>query len=218
MTLTENPPTPTRPKEPTPRKSSLPQIVGGGVLVLIGLLWLLERYGTIDISVTAVLALGTMLVGIALMLLAREGAHVGLIVFGTILAAVTLVTAAAPLEGFQGGVGDRTIVVSSVDDIQADYNLAMGTLVIDLRQIDDLEATTRLSASVGTGELVVRVPDDVDVAVDAQVGAGQFEVFGRVADGIGLDESFLSPGLRPGDPRLSLDLSVFTGRVEVTNE
>jgi hypothetical protein len=186
--------------------------------VLIGLLWLLERYGTIDISVTAVLGLGTMVVGIALLLLAREGAHVGLIVFGTILAAVTLVTAAAPLEGFQGGVGDRTVVVSSVADIQTDYNLAMGTLVIDLREIDDLEDMARLSASVGTGELVVRVPSNIDVAVDVQVGAGQFEAFGKTVDGIGLDESYISPELRPGDPRLSLDLSVFTGRVEVTNE
>ncbi len=74
----------------------MPQIVGGGVLILIGLLWLLERLALIDISVTAVLGLATMVTGISLMLLARDGAHGGLVVLGTILALITLITATAP--------------------------------------------------------------------------------------------------------------------------
>ncbi|HEX6222425.1 MAG TPA: LiaF domain-containing protein [Acidimicrobiia bacterium] len=196
----------------------MPQIVGGGVLILIGALWLLERTGIIDVSVTAVLALGTMVVGISLMLLARDGPHGGLIVFGTILALVTLVTAAAPFEGFQGGVGDRTIEVSSVDDIRADYNLAMGKLTIDLRDIEDLGRATELTASVGMGELLVRVPQGTEVEVDASVGAGQLEIMGRVTDGVGIDETYTSPGFSESSQSLSLELQAFTGRVEVTDE
>ncbi len=76
MTLTERPPT-ERPLESTDetRGNYMPQIVGGGVLVFIGALWLLERVGSIDISVTAVLALATMVTGISLMLLANHGSH-----------------------------------------------------------------------------------------------------------------------------------------------
>lgn len=186
------------------------------MLVLIGILWLMERSGLIDISVTAVLGLATTVTGISLMLLARDGAHSGLIVFGTILAVVTLVTAAAPFEGFQGGIGDRTIEVSSVDDIRPDYNLAMGKLTLDLRLIDDLGAGTPIDASVGMGELIIRVPEDTEVSIEAKVGAGEVEIFDRVTDGVGINESYETPGLTSGDQSLLLDLQVFTGRVEVT--
>jgi hypothetical protein len=219
VTITDRPPTEHKTiDQPARRRLSAPQIVGGGVLVLIGFLWLLERTGAIDISVAAVLALGTMVIGISLMLLAREGSHGGLIVFGTILALVTLLTAVAPFEGFQGGVGERVIEVTSVDDIHADYNVAMGTLTIDLRGIDDLRAETPLTASVGMGELVIRVPEGIGVRVDANVGAGEVDILGRTTDGLDIDEIYQSPGFEDSSESLLLDLQVFTGRVEVTDE
>jgi hypothetical protein len=196
----------------------MPQIVGGGVLIFIGLLWLMERTGVIDISVTAVLALGTIVIGVSLMLLAGDGPHVGLIVFGTLLALVTLLTAAAPFEGFQGGVGDRVIVIDSVDDIRPDYNLAMGKLTLDLRVIGDLETATPVTASVGMGELVVLVPDGAALDVNANVGAGQIEILGRVADGVGIEDAYSTPGFDDSLASLSLELQTFTGRVEVTDE
>jgi hypothetical protein len=196
----------------------MPQIVGGGVLVFIGLLWLLERTGAVDVSVTAVLAMGTMVIGISLMLLAKDGPHVGLIVFGTLLALVTLVTAAAPFEGFQGGLGDRTVEISSVDDIRPDYNLAIGKLTVDLRNLDDLDTATQLTASVGMGELLVRVPEGTAIQVDASVGAGQIEILGRVTDGVDLDETYESPEFAGNSQSLALELQAFTGRVEVTDE
>lgn len=196
----------------------MPQIVGGGVLILIGLIWLLERIGAIDISVTAVLALATLLVGISLMLLARDGAHSGLVVLGTVLALLALLTAAAPFEGFQGGLGDRVIEVTSVDDIRPDYNLAMGKMTIDLRDINDLEVATALSASVGMGELIVRVPAGIELSVEGSVGAGQIDILGRVTDGVGIDDTFQTPGFDQSGNSLSLDLQAFTGRVEVTDD
>jgi predicted membrane protein len=219
VTVIDRPPTePTVTQVEMRRRSSMPQIVGGGVLVFIGLLWLLERTGAIDISVTAVLALGTIVVGISLMLLAKDGPHSGLIVLGTLLAAVALITAAAPFEGFQGGVGDRTYEVATVDDINADYNLAMGKLTIDLRDVEDLDTATPLTASVGLGELIVRIPSGTAIDVDASIGAGQVEILGRVIDGVDIDESFISPGFAESSQSLSLDLQAFTGRVEVTDE
>lgn len=219
MTITERPPTEDRVTPPPARRGlSTPQVVGGGVLVLIGFLWLLERTSAIDISVTAVLALATMVIGISLMALAREGSHVGLIVFGTILALVTFATAVAPFEGFQGGLGERVVEVSTVDEISPDYNVAMGTLTIDLRDIDDLAAVTPLTASVGMGELVVRVPEGTEIRVDATVGAGEVEILGRVTNGVGLDEFYQTPGFDESREGMSLDLQVFTGRLEVTDD
>ena len=214
-TLTPRPPSaPPRPRSGTP----VPQLVGGGVLVLVGALWLLERVGWVDISATAVLALATMVTGIALMLVSREGSHGGLVVFGTILALITLGTALAPVEGFQGGIGDRTVVINSIDELGPDYDLAMGTLTLDLRGVDDLAALTDVSASVGMGELVVRVPPGTLVDVDARVGAGEVEILGRATDGVGIDERYRSPGIDAADESMALHLEVFTGRVEVTDD
>lgn len=219
MTIINKPPVQQTPSEPNVgRRLAMPQIVGGVVLVFIGALWLLERTGALDISVTAVLALATMVVGISLMLLANRGAHGGLIVFGTILALVTTVTAAAPFEGFQGGLGDRTIEVTSVDAIQPDYNLAMGTLTIDLRGLDDLQTPTSLTASVGMGELIIRIPEGTNLDIQATAGAGEVEILGRNVDGVGIDETYRSPGYVQGSASLVMQLEVLTGRVEVTDE
>jgi predicted membrane protein len=218
VTLTDKPPVvETKPQAPE-RGYETPRLVGGGVLVLIGLLWLLERTGAIDISVTAVLALATMIVGIALMVLASRGTHAGLIVFGTVLALITFSTAAAPLEGFQGGVGDRTVVVTTADDINADYELSMGNLVVDLREVDDLEGITALNASIGMGELLIRVPAGTEVAVEGTVGAGQLIMFDRSYDGVVINESYETPGFSEATVGLDITVEAFTGRVEVTDD
>lgn len=218
MTLTDKPPT-EQADAGRPTRSALarPQIVGGGVLIFIGALWLLERIGALDISLTAVLAMGTMVVGVSLIVLSRYGPHGGLIVFGSLLALVTFVTAAAPFEGFQGGVGDRTYAVDSAGQIRPDYNLAMGKLTIDLRSVDDLPSTATLKASVGMGELLIRVPQGTAVDVQANIGAGQLEIFGKTTDGVGIDESYRSPDFASSTQRISMELQAFTGRVEVSD-
>lgn len=195
----------------------MPQVVGGGVLVLIGLMWLLERTGALDISVTAVLGLATLVIGVSLMLLARDGSHAGLVVLGTVVALIALLTAMAPFEGFQGGVGERVIEITSVDDIRPDYNLALGELTLDLRAIDAFEPGSTLTASVGMGELIVRVPTGIEMSVDARVGAGELEILGETTGGLGIDEAFATPGFDSSFPGLTLDLQAFTGRVEVTD-
>jgi hypothetical protein len=192
--------------------------VTGGVLVLIGLLWLLERTGAFDLSVTAVLALATLVVGVALMFLAGDGPHPGLIIFGTILALVTTVTAVAPFEGFQGGVGDRTVELTAVSEIQPAYDLAMGSLTIDLRRLEALDAQTVLNASVGMGELVVIVPQGIPLRVEAEAGAGQIDIMGKHVDGVSVEDSYRSPGFSADEPGLVLILEVFTGQVEVADE
>lgn len=208
----------TQVETPIRRRRVAPRVVPGAVLVFIGLLWLLQRAGAIDWSVTAVLALATLVVGVALMLLAGDGPHPGLIVFGTILALVTATTAIAPFEGFQGGVGDRTVELTKVADIHPDYDLAMGDLTIDLRHVDDFDAPTVLNASVGIGELVILVPNDIPLSVEAQAGVGEIAILGKSVNGAGVDDSYRSPGFDPSQPGLTLVLDVFTGTVEVTDE
>ena len=193
------------------------QIVGGAVVLGIGILWLLERAGVVALSLTAVLAIATLGVGISLMLLARRGAFPGLIVFGSTLGVIAFLTALAPLEGFQGGVGDRTVVIEEAGDLDPDYNLAMGKLTVDLSDVDDLAADSELAASTGLGELVIIVPEGMRVEASARVGAGVIEFFGEEVNGIGLSDEILVQGGGAETPTLVLDLEVFMGKVEVSN-
>ena len=192
-----------------------PRLVAGGVLILIGALWLLERTGAIDLNVTTVLALATMLVGLALMVLSREGSHSGLVVLGIILAVVTGLTALAPVEGFQGGVGDRRVEVNRASDIASSYEVAMGTLTIDLSGIEDQGNLGTLTARVGMGEMVIQVPEGMGVEVRAQVAAGEVNLFGESVGGVGVEDTQRSPGFEDADQQLVIDAEVFMGRVEV---
>jgi predicted membrane protein len=202
---------------PTPRRNLAPRVVAGGVLVLVGALWLLERLDVFELTVTTVLAIGTIVVGLALMVLATDGPHSGLIVFGTILALVTTLTAAAPLEGFQGGVGERDVEIAEVADLLSEYNLAMGNMTIDLTELGDIDRLVTVNASVGMGELVILVPEGLPVSVEAAAGAGDLEIFDRQANGLSVDQTFESEGFDEATSGLIIEADVFMGRVEVTN-
>ena len=209
--------TPTPAASPPARRSLAPRVVAGSVLVVIGALWLLERLGAVDLTVTTALAVGTIVVGLAVMVLAADGPHTGLIVFGTILALVTTLTAAAPLEGFQGGVGERVFEVADVADLQSEYNLAMGNLTIDLTELVEFDGILAIDASVGMGELSILVPEGVPVSIETTAGAGDLEVFDRQVNGLSVDQTFESDGFDEAGGGLIIEADVFMGRVEVAN-
>lgn len=193
----------------------MPRLAAGGVLILIGILWLLERTGAVDLNATTVLGLATLLVGLALMVLSRDGSHSGLVVLGVILAVITGLTAVAPVEGFQGGLGDRHIEVNRRTDIASSYEVAMGTLTIDLSEIEDQGNLGTLDARVGMGEMVIQVPEGMGVEVRAQVTAGEIDLFGESVGGVGIEDTQRSPGFEDAEQRLVIDAEVFLGRVEV---
>ena len=191
-------------------------MVIGAALVLIGGLWLLERVGAFEVNATTVLAVGTIVVGLAVMILSSDGPHIGLIVFGFVLALAGTAAALTPLEGFQGGIGDRVVDVATVSDLAVEYNVAMGQLTIDLRDVTDVNAHVSLKASVGMGELLVRLPEGVEFEVNANAGAGQTEILGETRDGLGVSDYYSTPSFDENAAGITLDLDVFMGRVEVT--
>ena len=216
MTMTGKP-TDSSTTEGAASRRIAPQIVTGVVLVLIGLLWLLQRVGAIDLTFTTVMAIATVVIGVSLMVLASNGPHGGLIVFGTVLAIITTLTAATPLQGFQGGVGERVVELTDLGDLEENYNLAMGNLTIDLRDVSSFDTIESFTASVGMGELRIRLPEGAQVSVTASAGAGQLQLLGRNADGLGVEQSFESEGFDDQDAGLIIDANVFMGRVEVTD-
>src|SRR3954471_18861941 len=102
-----------------------------------------------------------------------------------LLACTAVAAAFAVLDISIGeGVGERTYRVSSAHSLQRTYRLGIGTLEVDLGDVDDLPpGTTLVRARLGVGDLHVIVPPDVRVRYRTAVKFGDSTVFGENVSG-----------------------------------
>ena len=86
-------------------------------------------------------------------------------------------------------MGSGSAITSPLGAELADrYELGVGRLVVDLRDIDwSREAATSRSRSTSDGRPVI-VPESVCVSPDLHVGAGEIELGSGRTDGVDLDE------------------------------
>jgi hypothetical protein len=214
-TAPPRPPLTPPPAAPAPHDGgpSVGRMVLGAALVLLGLAWLAEVTGVIAVHWQTVLAVAVLGVGVALLALARSRHTDGLIALGIVLSVGLLVVGLLPTPTIGSGVGDRLHRPTTMAELQERYELGVGNLVLDLRDLELPPGTTAIEVEVGMGELTVRLPSDAGVDVSASAGAGDLEVLGRTSDGFGPTLSHSEPG---GDARLALDLSTGMGSIEVT--
>jgi len=135
----------------------------------------------------------------------------GLIFVGILVAPLLILSPLAEFD-LNSGVGQRRVDPASVSEIAPSYDLAIGELVIDLRDVDFSQATVELEASVGIGSLVVLIPDDAGLDVDAEVGIGSARVFGNERNGFAREVTLE----RNGAGTLILHADVMIGEVRVT--
>ena len=215
---------PAPPTEPAPpggpagqrdrRGPATATVLVGALLVLVGIGWLLDAAG-VGVPWRAVLPAALIAVGLACVAGAFQGRQHALMVVGVALTVVLSVAVAADWDfdvPLAGGVGDRTERPTTPADLTG-YELGVGNLVVDLRQLQVPPGTTAVEARVGIGELVVEVPQGVSVQVVASSGLGQVQVFGDEDGGIAsrIDAS----SEQGGDRRLELDARVGLGEVRV---
>jgi hypothetical protein len=116
-----------------------------------------------------------------------------------------------------GGVGDRELRPTVASQVQHDYRLAVGNMVLDLRNVQFPAGSTSVNASVGIGHLLVEVPPGVVVSVNAHSGIGNV----TYADGRGNSDaaSFGSGSAanaaNPAEPRLNLTATTGIGVVQL---
>jgi hypothetical protein len=192
-----------------PAKRSAGRLVGGLLIVGVGVVWLAERAGLVDMDAGLVLPLLVLAVGVALLASWRDESHGGLIGLGVVLTVLSVVSAmAVPL----GPIGDRSFEPLSTTDVADHYEMTAGTLELDLSRLDVSE-TIRVSARVGFGEIDVVVPAGVSVVVEGHAFVGRLAILGTNDDGVGLDRRV---ELGTVEPLLVLDLTVVAGEVTVT--
>jgi phage shock protein PspC (stress-responsive transcriptional regulator) len=169
-----------------------------------------EGIGELAVGVLILIALGMVAAA-----LTGNGRRARWLVLPALAIAIPVgVVAAAELE-LEGGYGKRHYEPLSAATLPGDgYELAVGQLVVDLRELDwQRDRTVDLDLDLGIGEAVVAVPESVCVAADAHVGAGVIQATDQEVDGFDVDEEGGQGSTQT--PRLSLDGNVDMGALRV---
>jgi phage shock protein PspC (stress-responsive transcriptional regulator) len=158
-----------------------------------------------------VIAVGAMLVVAAF----RGGAR--WLIAPALALAVPLGVVSAADVSFAGGIGDRYHQPSSVREIGDRYELGVGRLVVDLRELDWARDTElALELDLGVGEAVLVVPEDVCVSPDLHVGAGEIVLGSGVDEGVDVDSNSRAGIVRGAS--VDLDGEVDVGSLKVLND
>lgn len=179
------------------------------VAIALGVLGIIDAAGASVVD-SAYPALALAVVGLMLTVGAWFGRTGGLIFLG-VVAAVSLALSSLTSSL---AIGNNEQTPATVAELDSPYSMGVGRIALDLTEIDGF-AGERVAADLGAGSVLVTVPDDIGVVVDAEVtGGGEVVVDGERADG---DSPRIRESLGPeaGDPDLTLDLSATFGRIEV---
>jgi hypothetical protein len=201
-------------KVPGRKRRPYGALVAGGLLVVVGGLWLFDAIDAIDLRATMVLPAVLAVIGLALIFGALDGPHPGLVVAGVFVTVAVVAVAAAPPDAFHGGIAERNIRVTTQAELAPRYDVGVGELRLDLSDLA-LTESTKLDATVGAGDLTITLPPDLAVEIEASAGAGQVDLFGEVSEGLSVTRTYTSDGLASDTVTLTLDLDVAAGNIEV---
>jgi phage shock protein PspC (stress-responsive transcriptional regulator) len=126
------------------------------------------------------------------------------------------VVAAADID-LDGGVGEREYRPATMSELRDHYEIGIGSVDIDLTELELPTGRTDLDIDVGLGEAVVWVPEDTCVTSNVEIGVGAADIFDRDNDGV--DVSFAQSASPPaGRPVLHIEADVGAGVLEVVRE
>jgi phage shock protein PspC (stress-responsive transcriptional regulator) len=210
---------PPAPYQPIPRPDRGAKLFGP-TLALIALA--LGSLGLYDVSNPVVpgayAALALAVVGVMLLVGAFAGRPGGLILLGVVAAIALAIT--STVDG--NWTSDRRIDVAptSAAAVPDGYDLTAGQIRLDLTQVRDvgqLDGRT-IALNAEAGEIVVIVPDDVDVDVAADIRfGGEADVNGYTQNGNGVVvDRHIDGGVDA--PHVTLQLDLLVGRIEVRQE
>jgi phage shock protein PspC (stress-responsive transcriptional regulator)/uncharacterized membrane protein HdeD (DUF308 family) len=207
-----------RPVQPTPRGESSPlgwYAVAAVLLVTAGLA-VAENVAHTEVALTQYFGAGFVALGFALVVGAWWGRArlLGTLGVAALPIALTAAFITVPLEG---GTGDHTYQPQSLGELQHAYRLVGGTIWLDLSHLQSGTQPVTIAASVGVGNLVVIIPDDAQVEIDARVDGGQLSLLDGYQTGTSLVDRVERAGRAEG-PSLILTLQAGLGSVRVKRE
>jgi phage shock protein PspC (stress-responsive transcriptional regulator) len=154
-----------------------------------------------------------LLAGLFILWGGRRGRGI-LIAVAAVLAALCVAAVVAVVSAFawfnvslDDGVGKRLYVPASAADVRPSYDLGVGRLTLDLRNVTATDRQ-KVRVKLGVGRVRIIVPQGEQVRVDASVKAGDVNVFAQ-------HESGRHASIKSGSGNLSIDADVGAGRLDV---
>lgn len=185
------------------------------IALAIGILGIVDVAG-VAVPPSAYPALVVGLSGLMLLVGSFFGRAGGLILLG--LLAVLPMAAATAVGQWEGDRIRETPATAA--QVERSYEFGAGEMVLDLSQVDDVEALDGRSISVegGAGRIELIVPDDMDVDVSGRVdGPGSVFLFGDQQAGIDNNlQRFHNGG--PDAPTLTIDADLGVGEIYAESE
>lgn len=145
-------------------------------------------------------ALAVGVIGLGVMVGAWFGRPAGLVVLGILLIPILFLSRLVAAGGVDlvltefASVGQVQHRPGTVGDMRERYELGVGGLTIDLRDVDFAGQTVALETQVGIGEVRVRLPEGVAAEVSGEVGVGELRVGDLVNGGVGVEADLLLEG------------------------
>ena len=198
----------------TPRESSpLGWYAVAAVLLVTAALAAGRILTSVEVALEQYFGAGFVAVGAALVVGAWWGRARILATLGVAVLPIALASAfiTVPLVG---GTGDHVYRPQSLGELQQAYRLVGGTIWLDLSDLQAGSQPVRIAASVGIGSLVVIVPENARVEIDAKVDGGKLSLLDGDHGGTSLVDRVERPGIA-GGPTLILTLQASIGSVQV---
>lgn len=182
-----------RPRNP---RSPLGVLTLSAAFCVCGLMILLGNLRVVEVDISQIAATGLFLVGGGLLMGAWLGRARMLIPIGLLLVPVVVVTAFIEFP-MRGSVGDTDISPVSIDEIDEEYEILLGSFSLNLLPVEEeLTRDSQIDFKVAAGRVTLFVPQRVGLTVNGHIG------FGNATIGHGREEG---EDLRlhnelPGDP------------------
>jgi phage shock protein PspC (stress-responsive transcriptional regulator) len=208
-----------REKPPVGPRSPIARVTVAGLLIVVGLLALVDRFTPLDLEAPAYLGSALLVVGLGLIAAAFSTGRTsrgGLIALGAVLSVALIAASTGPWDDHRGGMGDVTFRPLTADAVQSVYRGGMGDMTLDLTGIDvsDLDEPITTRVEHGLGDLEILVPRTADVQMSVDIGLGSVDALGQEASGDGF---FPGEGRATwtDDDEAELDLIVNSGLGDV---
>lgn len=195
--------------EPT-REPDWDRLVTGLLMVAVGVVWFLSTIDVITPNWRILLPVALIAVGTLSIVLSAAGRRADLVGTGVLLVVLVVVASVAPAN-VSWRIGEQNVRPTASADLEDRYSHGIGNLTVDLRDLR-FERAVDLEVSNGVGQLVVKVPAEVAVEVDARVGVGEVTAGDREANGF---NARLEERLGGEGPTVRLDLSAAIGEIRV---
>jgi phage shock protein PspC (stress-responsive transcriptional regulator) len=201
------------PRRPRPRRgdTSLALLTCGMALVALGVLWSVDRAGS-EVEVPAYLAAILAVVGVGLLVGSVVGNGRWLLPLAVILAPALWLSSQVTVWS----AGEIVRTPRTAAELASTYELGAGRIDLDLTRIDDLDALDgrTVDIDITAGEVVVLVPEEVDLTVTASQTVGELTVLDRREEGFNNDLTLTEPDT--ARPNVHVVINAAAGDLEVS--